>query len=338
MKTHIRHWKTGLWGIGILILAMGIITDRFGQFGASADQNPGTNISSDATRQVAWSDLSGWWNFHTAHTAHVRGTYLTGYANSSIGDISLDCATTRNGNICGASNYGICNGPGPHNTDGTCTYGNGFGILYGYAWNDSIGWISFNCDQSSFHGGDPSYNNCLDSNYRVEVDGDSGDFSGYAWNDVEGWISFNGPGYGVETDWRSTSTLGFLESSVFDTEALGGVVLNSIIWQGTQPGGGGSVDFQVAVSNCPNGATNPPDCTTGTWGFVGPDGTNETHYGAECPSVGISSPAAGPNRAICIDPNQTLNFRYLRYKVRLKSNLTQTESPVITDIVLNWSE
>ncbi len=312
------------------------------RLGAKADENPGTDISSVAAEQVAWNDISGWWDFHNTHSVQVHGTYLEGYASSSVGDISLDCATTRhepNRNICTThANYGICNGPGPHFTDGTCPNGDATGILTGYGWSDAIGWISFNCDQTS-HGGT---NNCASSNYRVEIDGNTGDFSGYAWNDVVGWIRFNDPGnYKVKTAWRATSTLGFLESSVFDTQAQNGVVLNSIIWHGTQPGGDASVDFQIAVSNCPNGAENPPDCTAGTWEFIGPDSTNETYYGLYsegCSIFGQASPAAGPGVPICIDPNQTLNFRYLRYKVRLKSNLTQTESPVIQDIILNWSE
>ena len=338
---HLKHWKIILWGLGIIILAVGAITNLFGNFGASADQNPLTDISSNSAERVAWNDASGWLDFHGPHSVQVKGTHLQGYADSSIGDISLDCATTRhtpNPNICvSQANYGVCNGPGPHNTDGTCLNGDANGILTGYGWNDAIGWISFNCDQTS-HGGE---DNCS-SFYRVEIDGDSGDFTGWAWNDVVGWIRFNDPGnYKVNTAWRATSTLGFLESSVFDTQAQNGVVLNSIIWHGNQPGGGASVDFQIAVSNCPNGASNPPDCATGTWGFKGPDGTGETYYGVYsegCSTFGSASPAAGPSFPICIDPNQTLNFRYLRYKVRLQSNRTQTESPVIQDIILNWSE
>lgn len=332
---HGTHWKILLVGSAVLILVIGIMTNTPLPLPAQADQNSGTNISSIARERVAWSDVSGWWDFHNSHTAKVHGTYLEGYANSDIGEVSLDCATAPGGNICANSNYGICNGPGPHLPDGTCPNGDASGILSGYAWNDTVGWISFNCDQTSHNG----TNKCVESNYRVEIEGGSGDFSGYAWNDIEGWIRFNDPGnYKVKTEWRATSTIGFLESSIFDTEALGGVVLNSIIWQGTQPGGGASVDFQVAVSNCANGATNPPNCTGGTWEFKGPDDTNQTYYGARCPNIGLASPAIGPNTPICIDPLQTLNFRYLRYKVRLKSNLIQTESPVIKDIILNWSK
>jgi len=58
----------------------------------------------------------------------------------------------------------------------------------GYAWNDTIGWISFNCtnDNSCF---DPATGMGVD--YGVNIDPTNGTFKGYAWNDQVGWISFN---------------------------------------------------------------------------------------------------------------------------------------------------
>ncbi|MCL5017486.1 MAG: hypothetical protein M1155_02405 [Patescibacteria group bacterium] len=53
--------------------------------------------------------------------------------------------------------------------------------FFNYAWNDQIGWISFNCENT---------NVCNTSNYKVSIDG-NGQLSGYAWNDQIGWISFN---------------------------------------------------------------------------------------------------------------------------------------------------
>ena len=162
----------------------------------------------------------------------VKGTRLEGYASSSVGDISLDCATTRSGNICGSSNYGVCNGPGPKdptNLDGTCDAGDASGELTGYAWNDTTGWISFNCDQSSHSGS----NDCASSNYKVLINQNTGDFSGYAWNDTNGWISFNCANntscgvnnFKMNTLWRATSTFGYLESSIFDTQDPQGTIL-----------------------------------------------------------------------------------------------------------------
>lgn len=295
---------------------------------AALQANAATNISPTSTEHFAWDDVEGWWNFYGTNTVTVYGTRVTGYASSSVGDMSLDCFTTAAGNICGTSNYGICNGPGPHNTDGTCPSGDASGILTGYAWNDTIGWISFNCNQTS-HGGS---NNCVLSDYKVSIDA-NGVFSGYAWNDVAGWISFNcaNPGascasdYKVVTAWRATSTFGYVESSVFDTTLTTGAVLQSIIWQGSQPSGT-SVDFQVATSSS----------SSGPWTWTGPGGSAISYYGAECPFVGVSSPGAGSNKAICVDKNIGA-ARYLRYKVRLRSDLLQTLTPRVDDIILNWT-
>ncbi len=51
--------------------------------------------------------------------------------------------------------------------------------VYGWAWSENIGWISFNSttDESGV-------------NYGVHIDA-VGNFSGYAWSDSIGWISFN---------------------------------------------------------------------------------------------------------------------------------------------------
>ncbi|MBU4348095.1 hypothetical protein KJ671_01130 [Patescibacteria group bacterium] len=53
--------------------------------------------------------------------------------------------------------------------------------LVGYGWNNNIGWISFNCENSQ---------HCEASNYKVVADND-GVLSGYAWSERMGWISFD---------------------------------------------------------------------------------------------------------------------------------------------------
>ncbi len=292
-----------------------------------------TNISPTSTDHFAWDDVDGWWDFYSTDSVTVYGTRIEGYASSSVGDISLDCATTRGGNICATSNYGVCNGPGPKdptNLDGTCDSGDASGELTGYAWNDTIGWISFNCDNTSHEGGT---NYCATSTSTVTID-TNGNFSGYAWNDIVGWISFNcadpnvcgTSNYKVTTSWRATSTFAYVESSVFDTQLSGGGVLQSIVWQGSQPAET-SVDFQVATSSSPSGP----------WTFVGPGGSSLFYYGAECPFAGTSIPSgAGPNKAICIDKNIGA-ARYVRYKVRLRSNLLQTQTPSVEDVILIWT-
>jgi hypothetical protein len=185
--------------------------------GAGYAAHATTNISSNAGERYSWEDMTGWWDFYGTNTVNVENTKVTGYASSSFGHVSLDCATSPNGNICSSGNayYGICNGPGGRDSSANCPNADAGGILSGWAWNDQIGWISFNCSDLSI---------CGTSNYKVQVDS-NGNFSGYAWNDVVGWISFNCSNYSgcgtsnykVVTDWRATSSVGYLESSVFDT-------------------------------------------------------------------------------------------------------------------------
>lgn len=314
-------------GLGMFLIFGGLFSGHLARVGAE------TNISATSSEHAAWDDADGWWDFYSTNSVQVWGTRLMGYASSSVGDISLDCATSRNGNICASSNYGVCNGPGPHNTDGSCPSGDASGILSGYGWNDTIGWISFNCDESSQGG----TNQCASSNYKVSID-TNGDFSGYAWSDVAGWISFNcanngscgyatSTPYKVTTSWRATSTVGYLTSSIFDTAGSGGALLNSILWQGTL-GINTCVDFQIAASNN----------ASGPWNYFGPDGSNQTYYGASCvasPNGGVG--CADPNTAICVNKNNYLNQRYFRYTVRLTSNKLQTSTPVINNVILNWS-
>jgi len=53
--------------------------------------------------------------------------------------------------------------------------------ITGYAWNNQIGWISFNCENDS---------SCGVNSYGVNIDS-SGAVFGYAWSPNVGWISFN---------------------------------------------------------------------------------------------------------------------------------------------------
>jgi hypothetical protein len=275
-----------------------------------------TNINS--TNRWAWSDLSGWWDFYVENTVEVTSYKLTGYASSSIEDISLDCATTRNGNICGTSEYGVCNGTQYEHQNGTCQKSEStLRNLSGFAWNDAIGWISF-C-------GGNGTNQCPGSiSYGVTIDS-NGDFQGYAWNDIEGWVSFNCINHGgcdisykVNTNWQSIGAIGYLESSIFDTQTKG--TLNSIIWQGSQPSGT-CVNFQIAVSNS----------QSGPWAYYGPGQNSNAYFGASCP---------GPNSPIVIGGSDRVwisNKQYLRYKAQLQSDVFRSQTPTVTNIILNWS-
>jgi hypothetical protein len=55
--------------------------------------------------------------------------------------------------------------------------------LRGWAYNDIVGWLSFNCLDTGV---------CASSNYKVFENNNY--LYGYAWNDNLGWIIFDGPG------------------------------------------------------------------------------------------------------------------------------------------------
>jgi len=102
------------------------------------------------------------------------------------------------------------------------------GVFSGWAWNDTIGWISFNCGNSS---------SCGTSQYDV----------------VTSWTA------------NGTAMTGTLDSQTFDTGVSSGAQLNSVTWQGSAPAGTG-VSFQFAVSSNSSGPWNfiGPDGTSGT--------------------------------------------------------------------------
>lgn len=56
----------------------------------------------------------------------------------------------------------------------------------GFAWSENIGWISFNCTNST-----PP---CSATNYGVKLDLGTGNLSGYAFSENIGWISFSETG------------------------------------------------------------------------------------------------------------------------------------------------
>ncbi len=318
--------KIIFWALVIVVILLTAVLFLAGGNRAAA----ATNISSTTPSYYAWNDADGWLNFYGSQTVTVYGTRVTGYATSSIGDLSLDCSTTRNGNICGVSNYGICNGTSAtHNTDGSCSGADASGNLSGYAWNDTVGWVSF-C------GGNNTSQCPGVVKYGVTVDA-NGNFNGYAWNDDVGWVSFNcantsscgTANYLVSTSWRSTSTVGYLTSYIIDAGAP--ATLNSIVWQGSCGLAGTNLGFQIAASNS----------TSGPWNYLGPSGTNADWYGAPCSQSqtgGISASCPAPGTPICVNPTFFNNFRYFRYQVMLQSNLLQDSTPKVNNIILNFSK
>jgi len=54
----------------------------------------------------------------------------------------------------------------------------------GYAWSDTVGWISLNCANNA---------SCATASYKVSLDTSTNAVSGYAWSDNVGWIEFGTP-------------------------------------------------------------------------------------------------------------------------------------------------
>ena len=123
---------------------------------------------------------------------------------------------------------------------------------------------------------------------------------------------------------------GTLTSSVFDTTANStSVGYNSIMWKGTL--GTGKVSFQLAASNTP---------TPGSWSYYG-GGTCGAlaWFDTLGPNIPIELKGIGLNAATC--RTAWNNMRYFRYKVKICSNndcaTPGTVSPVIDDVIVNWS-
>jgi hypothetical protein len=272
-----------------------------------------TNISSAVTEHWGWNDVVGWIDFYNTNTVTVNSLRLTGYASSSIGNISFDCTTSPSGNICGTSNYAV--------------YNDGLGGLTGFAWNDTYGWISFCGGQ----GTSDCPNNPGGTLYQTLVDRTNGTFQGtagsFAWNDIIGWISFNclnGNGgasicgtsdYKVISSWIAISATGTIDSVTFDTGVNGGAQINSVLWRGNQPAGT-LVGFQFATSNS----------SSGSWNFIGPDNTGNTYYYPS--AVNVSMP---------VNYTVHVNQRYFRYRATLFSDFAQRFSPRVDDVFVNWS-
>lgn len=307
--TSMRTLKTSnlIWlGVAAIVFFFGV---PHGAFAA-------TNINSAANEHWAWNDLVGWIDFYSNGDVTLLSQNLTGSALSSVSYVSLDCNTSPGGNICGASNYQVKNS------------GGSTGNLSGWAWNDEVGWITFFWGDSTADPIATSTYSSVCNTYGlycgVQVLS-NGDFRGYAWNDMIGWISFNcvdlgvcgTSGYKTATSWRAVAATGYLDSATLDTGVASGTQLNSVTWQGSLNGiGSGAVSFQFAGSNS----------SSGPWSFKGPDGTASTTY--------IGPPAT----PIPITNYSAYNiYRYFRYRVILASDLTQTVSPMVDSVSLDWS-
>ncbi len=286
-----------------------------------------TNIHSTSTDHWAWNDIFGWIDFYGTDSVEVKARYLEGYASSSLTDVSLNCNERGNSsgiNHC-SSDYKVIN--------------NGIGGLSGWAWNDAIGWISF-CGTD--HAGSANSNCPLTQvDYDVDIvtlnaEEPPSDFQGWAWNEIVGWISFNcinfncgASNFKVTTDWYATSSYADVYSSVFDTGIALGAQFNSASVVGRKIGTsyGTGVVLQFAT-DCLSDLETPPNCSS--WKFLGPDNTANTFYQLR---TGLDSQIFYTN----LERKYHYNDRYFRYRLRLKSNSVQDTTPIVDDVIINWS-
>jgi len=117
---------------------------------------------------------------------------------------------------------------------------------------------------------------------------------------------------------------GTLDSATFDTGVVSGAQLNSLVFQGSVPAGT-AVKFQLAVSN----SSNP-----GSWNFIGPDGTPYSYFPS---SGGTATPGIPVGLATSGGYNALSGYRYFRYRVVLFADNTNTYSPTVTGVSVNWS-
>jgi len=107
---------------------------------------------------------------------------------------------------------------------------------------------------------------------------------------------------------------GYLISSIFDTGVTAGAAFNSIMWKGDLPSTS-HVRFQFASSN-----------STGTWTFIGPNGTETSYY-----------EPSGSDVAIPIKTIYHNNHRYFRYKIYLNPTSDNTQGSIVADVIIGYS-
>lgn len=139
---------------------------------------------------------------------------------------------------------------------------------------------------------------------------------------------------------------GNLISSTFDTKGASGAAFNYILWRGMLNDGvaleKGKVKFQFATANCANGATDPPTCAANIgWGdskingdgaFLGPSGSS-----GESDVYPLTDSALPDSVVKILNQSTHNNKRYFRYKIFLESDPGKTQTPIVEDVIINWS-
>ncbi|GEM_PF-455456 len=254
---------------------------------------------------------------------------LSGWAwNDVIGWISF-CGDDQGGSTLGGTTWLCPNRQLPNSLYGVTI--DASGNFSGWAWNDVVGWISFNCN---------NLNTCGTVNYKVKA------------------------------NFPVLAPTANLYSNVFDmggTATLNSIMwLNNFNCPSGNPSdpncnvpAGTSVYFKIASSNCANGTNQDffPSCMGGSWNlsasclpglgdtcFQGPPNPNPIEsagYGPTVPGVPVrltsDSYNLPPNPPTQPTPSSVghANKRYVRYEIIITTLGGAT--PVINDVIINYS-
>jgi hypothetical protein len=287
----------------------------------------------------------------------VSSTYDTGYPNGVAFNSVMWKGTPGTG--ASAVKFQFASSNSTNGGSGNPAIGQ-IDSMDSFAWNDVIGWIDFfnapggpstvtaskmtrwatsadgefalDCAST------PSGNVCpVLPNPPFFVSNDAGKLAGWAWNSSYGWVSFCGDAASGSA-WNGSTwvcpavpTYQVIINQV--TGEFSGWAWNDIIgWisfneKNCDVDDNGFIDVSCGGDNSTDIAfvykVKVAAPSSGIWNYYGPDKTETSYY--SLPDQGKSVPLVTANHN---------NDRYYRYKVFLE---TDAASPIIDDVIVNWS-
>ncbi len=119
---------------------------------------------------------------------------------------------------------------------------------------------------------------------------------------------------------------GTLDSATFGVGT--GIQLNSVMWLGSTSTSNGTVKFQFAVSNTSASST--------LTSFLGPDGTSLSYFGGTNGAT-EGTPISLVSTSTSNGYSLVSGYPYFRYRITLFSNASNTGSPIVNQVIINWS-
>ena len=258
-------------------------------------------VSDNKITGYAWSETSGWINLHSATSTNW------GVVNDGAGNLSGWAWVSTSTIMGGRINFKTASSTA---TSSVTIDSNGY--FHGFAWSESKGWISFNCEDVEMYipGGSTAcadYNNYkVRTSWRASLSGltsvtCSGSPSPVSKNSTVTWTAtpVGGSGYtyvwsGDESlsDSNQTATTSYSNSgtkNAYVTVTSGSDTATSTC-SVTVSGGGGTIS--VPVSTCSNGAINYSACDVcpSSQELINGTCVNSCTNGATNPSVCTTCP------------------------------------------------